>query len=49
MLEEAYSTGVAILGKFAEQRESMKVSYFTLLGLADSITGHIADHIRFSP
>uniref|UniRef100_A0A803MPA7 Uncharacterized protein n=1 Tax=Chenopodium quinoa TaxID=63459 RepID=A0A803MPA7_CHEQI len=27
MLEDAYSTGVAILSKFAEQRESMKGKY----------------------
>ncbi|KAJ8434605.1 hypothetical protein Cgig2_025031 [Carnegiea gigantea] len=37
MLEEAYSTGVAILGKFAEQRESMKSAQRKLLDILNTV------------
>ncbi|KAK9674506.1 hypothetical protein RND81_12G237300 [Saponaria officinalis] len=37
MLEEAYSTGVAILGKFSEQRESMKSAHRKLLDVLNTV------------
>ncbi|XP_074271046.1 membrin-11-like [Silene latifolia] len=37
MLEEAYSTGVAILSKFSEQRESMKSAHRKLLDVLNTM------------
>lgn len=37
MLEDAYSTGVAILSKFAEQRESMKSAHRKLLDVLNTV------------
>lgn len=37
MLEEAYSTGVAILSKFAEQRQSMKSAQRKLLDVLNTV------------
>jgi hypothetical protein len=37
MLEEAYSTGVAILSKYADQRDRLKVHFFIYLLLLKSL------------